>query len=156
MKNENKTGPSRDDRRFLRVPLETPVAYRTSADDEGRATASDVSRSGLRLNLGRYLRPGTRVMVDVHRDGQSAQPVELKTKIVWCRPTATGRTFEAGLRVYHTDHDVITGMSDLVHDGLSGIHLSNDPEGRPRVHRWTVLPDPVMEPSLNLCACGCR
>jgi hypothetical protein len=112
-----------DARRFARVAFDGRMTYRYASEDEGFAQVSDVSRGGLRMCMGRYLRPGTRVMLEADGVRVNGQPVELKGQIVWCAPEKRGHRFAAGVRVIYDEPDAVTAVSALVNHALcaSGI-----------------------------------
>ncbi len=103
----------KDARRYLRVPFAGTVNYRY-ADEQGAATCNDLGRGGLRLQLGRYLRPGRRIMLTLTDVMSGSHPVELKAEVVWCRPASGSCTFTTGLRVYHDDLDTTHTLSVLI------------------------------------------
>jgi len=116
--NRNTRGEAaKGQRRFVRIPLTGRVDYRYGAGETGRAEYADVSRSGIGLRLGRYLRPGRRVMLTVDtapeadRDGTGS---ELKAQVAWCRPGKEAHTFDAGLRVFHDEVDSMVVVRSLV------------------------------------------
>ncbi len=130
-----------DARNFARVAFNGRVSYQYGAGDAGVAAASDVSRGGLRLCMGRYLRPGTHILIssdDVQADGN---PVELKGQIVWCTPEKTGHRFAAGVRVIYDEPDAIMGISAMVNHAIvvSGL-LGQQPAQEHMRAAWLVRP----------------
>lgn len=105
-------------RRFARVTFDGRMVYRYAADVEGTAQVSDVSRGGMRMCMGRYLRPGTRVMLEADGVRVNGQPVELKCQIVWCTPEKRGHRFVAGIRIIYDEPDAIAAASALVNHAL--------------------------------------
>jgi len=105
-------------RRFARVAFGGRVVYRYASDDEGTAYVSDIGRGGLRMCMGRYLRPGTRVMLEAEGVRANGQPVELKGQIVWCAPEKQGHRFVAGVRVIYDEPDAVAAVSALVNHAL--------------------------------------
>lgn len=105
-------------RRFERVPLDGRLTYRYNQGENAAGTWRDLSRSGARIQLGRYLRPGRRVMLIVASDDESDEPaIELKAQIVWCRPVSDSHDFEAGLRIFHDQPDTVDTLTAIVDDG---------------------------------------
>jgi len=112
-----------DARNFARVAFNSRISYQHGAGDSGMAVASDVSRGGLRLRMGRYLRPGTHVMLqskEVHADGK---PVELKGRIVWCAPEKKGHQFAAGVRIIYDEAVAVMGISAMVNYAIAASGL---------------------------------
>lgn len=107
-----------DARRFARVTFGGRMVYRYAAGDQGTALVNDVSRGGLRMSMGRYLRPGTRVMLEADGVKVNGQPVELKGQIVWCTPSKQAHQFAAGVRVIYDEPDAIAAVSALVNYAL--------------------------------------
>jgi hypothetical protein len=103
----------KEQRQFVRMPFSGSVDYRYGAADCGKATAYDVGRGGMRVYLGRYLRPGTLLMIALS-DGKG----ELKARIAWCSPTLSSGHFVAGVRVLHNELESLQLMSDLLCDAV--------------------------------------
>jgi hypothetical protein len=103
----------KEQRQFVRMPFAGSVEYRYGTSESGKATASDIGRSGMRLYLGRYLRPGTLLMIGLPQ-GRG----ELKARIAWCTPTLQGGVFVAGVRVLHNEHESLEVMGDLLCDAV--------------------------------------
>ena len=58
-----------DARRFPRTPFHSVARYWCAADDEGSTAACrNLGRGGLSLTMGRYLRPGRFMMLEVADD----------------------------------------------------------------------------------------
>lgn len=111
-----------DSRRFTRVPFSRTVAYRCGENDTGLGSCGNVSRTGLGLRLGRYLRPGRRMVVSFDKT-ETGAPAEVKAHVVWCRPTAEPDVFEVGIRVFHDTPEVVHVLSDMLHEGLAGMGI---------------------------------
>lgn len=134
-----------DARRFARVAFDGRMVYRYAADDQGTALVSDVSRGGLRMSMGRYLRPGTRVMLEADGVKMNGQPVELKGQIVWCAPEKRGHQFVAGVRVIYDEPDAIAAVSTLVNHAVLASGVVDRLTGRKIAHvaavaAWRVRP----------------
>lgn len=132
-----------DARCFARVAFGGRVVYRYGGDDRGIARAEDVSRGGMRLTMGRYLRPGTHILIETPGHHTEGQPIELKGKIVWCVPEQRGARFSAGIRVIYDEPDAVTAASALVNHAIvaSGM-LKNlrQPGIAAQAPAWIVLP----------------
>ncbi|MFA6240964.1 MAG: PilZ domain-containing protein [Candidatus Hydrogenedentales bacterium] len=105
-------------RRFVRLPFASTVQYRYGAQDTGSATLLNVGRGGVCVRLGRYLRPGTRALVQVPSVQMDGRSVELKAELVWCRPASEQHEFDAGFRIVFDEPDAIAGASELIHRAL--------------------------------------
>ena len=108
-----------DQRRFFRVPYAGVVRYWYAPDEDGTAKCCDVGQGGVCLSLGRYLRPGRRVMLSVSGPEASTTGAEFKGEVVWCRPAATPCIFLAGVRVWHDDPETPDTLASMVHQGLA-------------------------------------
>ena len=104
---------------FARIPYAGRFMYRYRADDHGLAVGADVSRGGLKLMLGRYLRPGTNLMIEAPVTLQDGRGIELKGQIVWCDPRKRDRHFAAGVRIVFDEADAISATSTLVWHAIS-------------------------------------
>jgi len=114
------TKPVRDDkRRFVRLPYGTVVRYRYGAQEAGietgLASVSNVGRGGIAVRMGRYLRPGTLVMVATGSQGADG---DQKARIAWSEPLAGTAEFQAGLQIIHDEPSALAEMSLLVHRAL--------------------------------------
>ena len=115
-----------DQRRFVRVPLTGRIGYRYGPSDTGRAECINVSPLGMQLRLGRYLRPGRRVLVTAGQGsgGDGDGPgIEFKAQVAWCRPSKGSHVFDAGLRVFHDEPDSVTAIYSLLIKGLKQLRL---------------------------------
>ncbi|MCP4639115.1 MAG: PilZ domain-containing protein [bacterium] len=112
----------REERRFLRVPLAGRMSYQCGADDLAAASCANVSRTGVQIVLGRYLRPGRHIVLgidDLTRTGEA----ELKGQVVWCRPSGESHRFTAGVRVFHDDTGAVRTMSELFYEAVGRMGL---------------------------------
>lgn len=104
--------PSQPERRdSSRLDLHVRVRYSLPAQGiSGEADATDVSRSGLRIESRQELPQGTRLDVELD-DGQGHLEAG-KAEVTWCRPRrspAGGRTlYDVGLRL---DQDWLKGAT---------------------------------------------
>ncbi|MBN2310633.1 MAG: PilZ domain-containing protein [Candidatus Hydrogenedentes bacterium] len=150
------TTAAKDERRFVRVPFTGLATYRCGSRDTGGAVCLDVGRGGMRVELGRYLRPGRRLLVSVSGLPGQNERIELKARVAWCRPTTNPSVFLTGLRVFHDDARSVAGLTELFYRGLEQMGLiacasgdgtpgSEGPERpneageRPVGARWTLL-----------------
>ena len=84
-------GVATDTRREERLPFAERVTYRYGGRHDASAVWRNVSRSGGRLYLGRYLRPGKSLLLTF---GAATQ---FSAMVVWCRRVGNSADFEAGL-----------------------------------------------------------
>jgi PilZ domain len=110
-------GMDKDRRRSIRLPVDHSIRCHYGTGEAGTARLCNVGRSGVSARSGRYLRPGTRVMLEVgpRRAGGSE---ELKAEVAWCRPARDSDEFLTGLRVYHDETRALGALSALMFDGL--------------------------------------
>lgn len=97
-----------------RSPLTGRVSYQYGVGETGTAAWQDISLHGSRIRLGRYLPPGKHILL------QGEPLPELKGRVVWCLPREGSRYFEAGLRIYHTDLDVIHALEAIAAEPSAG------------------------------------
>jgi hypothetical protein len=91
--------PSEED---IREPQ--TLRYRYSEPEEaGTASLAHVSRAGVTLRLGRYLRPGRQVWLSFVSPLDPGTEVEVRAQVTWCRPARQGLEFLAGLCVLRDD-----------------------------------------------------
>lgn len=84
--------------RECRTPLGGRVLYQQEDPrDAGVARWRDVSRTGARIGIGRYLRPGRWITLAFDAPLVQGAQLEARARVVWCRPAEDGLTFEAGL-----------------------------------------------------------
>ena len=86
------TIPHVDERRSRRAPFHGEFEYRYDGNQSGKAEWRSVGREGACIRIGRYLSPGRRMTVD-------CRGLELEARIIWCRATAGGDHFVAGLQI---------------------------------------------------------
>lgn len=101
-----------EQRRFTRLPYLNEAHYRSGPDHDGKAQCHDVSLGGLCLTLGRYLRPGSRVLVTLNELSSTGIPLQFKSIVRWCRSSQV-RRYRAGLRVYVDDVETERALEAL-------------------------------------------
>lgn len=84
--------PTTEERRSRRVPFRGEIEYRYGGSESGKAQWCSVGREGACIRIGRYLRPGRRIRVECHG-------LDLEARVIWCRATAGGDHFVAGLQI---------------------------------------------------------
>lgn len=143
-------------RQFARIAFDGRIIYRYAADDAGSAHVNDVSRGGLRLSLGRYLRPGTCVMLETDGVRVNGRPIELKGRIVWCAPERRGHRFAAGVRVMYDEADAVSAMSAFVNHALAASGILDELQDR-AVPNLAAIPVWTMNVMGNgTCVTGAR
>ena len=106
---------------FTRVPFHQTVLWRNASGESGSAKILDVGRSGLRLSLAEYFRPGPALMITFDDVLYRARPVEVPVLTVWCRPDADDRqSFTAGFSVVHGEPDTLAAISEVFYAALHG------------------------------------
>jgi len=126
-----------DERLFVRVPYTTQVTYSDDGGHEGGATSDDISRGGVSLRMGRYLRPGRFVLITIGGpDG--ASPIELKTRVAWCRPDKGEHVFRTGLRVFYDEPDTMEQMSRLMYEAVLRGHTKRGDAIEVKPGRWMM------------------
>lgn len=103
-----------EERQDGRVPFVGTLAYRCSQEDAGIATWCSVGREGACIRLGHYLRPGRHIILVTDAVKVRGRSAELSARVVWCRPTADGRTFVAGLRMFAEDPEAHYALTAIV------------------------------------------
>lgn len=107
-----------DNRGFARLPLFVNAQYRYGTTGEGRAQVQNIGRAGLGLRMGRYLRPGTLVRLQLEALDLGMEAFELTTHIAWCVPVSENGEFDAGLRILHEKTESLAQVSALIHGAL--------------------------------------
>ncbi len=124
MRNQTKMNTNRDaedtvnERRFARVPFLGHVQFVYGAGRKGSAHVNDVGRGGLRVHMGRYLRPGTKLMISIPLRDSEQRTVELKSEVIWCQREAGRIEFSAGLRVYYDAPEALEAISEVMYYAL--------------------------------------
>ena len=94
------------------------MQFKSGAGSKGSAQEGDVGRGGMRVRMGRYLRPGTKLMITISLEGSNEQTVELKSEVVWCRRGPGQLEFDAGIRVYYDAPEALEAISEVMYDAL--------------------------------------
>jgi len=103
-------GVATDTRHEERLPFAERVTYRYGERYAGSALWHNVSRSGGRIHLGRYLRPGRSLLL-------SFGPTTLFTAmVVWCRRAGNSADFEAGLWIPTNGEESVLHCTVLAED----------------------------------------
>lgn len=118
METNRETEDPVDERRFARVPYRGQVQFECGAGSKGSALAGDVGRGGMRVRMGRYLRPGTKLMITISLAGSKKKTIELKSEVVWCRRGPGQLEFDAGIRVYYDAPEALEAISEVMYDAL--------------------------------------
>lgn len=90
-----------------------------------RAVLTDVSYGGLRMRLGRYVRPQTLVQVPVSL-GESQ--LSFPARVAWCSPDPDSRTFQVGLKADHGGKYTMAILSSWVLDAVQLGHTAAECE----------------------------
>ena len=77
-------------RRHVRVPVELPVFVYAGREERAKASARNVSMSGLRLMGGAHGGVGSRVYLEYALPPHRDVPVMAIGKVVWSKPTEAG------------------------------------------------------------------
>lgn len=103
-----------DERRtFIRMPFKHRVRWAEANDESGWATLQDVGRTGLRLSLNRYLRPGRIVYISFDGARSGASPLAVPARLVWSRSTEDGENFIAGFEILHDEASTLADISEV-------------------------------------------
>ncbi|GMW02073.1 MAG: hypothetical protein AMXMBFR84_32090 [Candidatus Hydrogenedentota bacterium] len=141
---------SDDERRFARLPFSGDLHYRYGASETGVAALRDIGRGGFRVQMGRYLRPSTRVLMMLNSSHVSG--VELKGEIIWCKPVEGEALFQTGLRVYYDEPGVVEAVSDLIRHAWRGVMLGGVVV--PLIQPNATIPHPFLMNKGMQEACG--
>ena len=72
------------------------MRYRCAADEGGTANWCSIGQGAACIRLDRYLLPGRHVIL-------SQDDRDLSGRVVWCRSSADGSSFVAGLRIFRDE-----------------------------------------------------
>ena len=114
-----RTSPG-DARVFTRVPLEQVVHWRHLDGDEGLAQTRNVSRGGMCIELGRYLRPGRLLTVSFDGIVYGQEAVSLPTRIAWCKPIQETDRYLVGLEIVDDRLATLAAASEVFYTALAG------------------------------------
>jgi len=103
-----------EQRRTRRTPWRGSVVYQPAPGERGFASWRNISHNGASLQLGRFLRPGRFAMLISESPFTESGTIELKARVVWCRPTQNSEWFVAGVRIYHDDLNAALAYTLLV------------------------------------------
>jgi hypothetical protein len=100
--------------REVRAALDGAVTYEVTPGDVGSATWIDISRVGVRMVLGRYLRPGRVIAVAFAAPWDEHTEVRLSARVIWCRQTNDSAEFHAGFQVLRESPEAALAFGLLV------------------------------------------
>ena len=106
-------GFAQEQRDTDRCPWAGGLTYQYGPHDKGTAFCRNISRNGAGIVLGRYLKPGRYVLLTADSPFSGPAPIELKARIMWCRPTGNNSRFNAGVLVYEDDFDAMLAFTWL-------------------------------------------
>ena len=84
---------SSDERRSRRIPFGGEFRYLDDLEEGGKATWCSIGENGACIRIGRYLRPGRRLLL-------LWNSAPLLARIVWCKPTLGDQAFVAGIKIF--------------------------------------------------------
>lgn len=87
-----------DSRKFTRVGTSGNIHFFDGNGAPSQARLHDVSYGGLRLSLGRYIRPQTLLRIPVQLEETQ---VFFPARVIWCKPEAGNESFRVGLQADH-------------------------------------------------------
>ncbi len=108
-----------DHRVFTRVPFAHAVRWLGANGDGGSASIRDVSRSGLSVSFGRFLRPGPVVRLVFDDIEYSGARIEVQALTVWCRPEpGAPDRFLAGFKIVQGERHTLGAMSEVFYAAI--------------------------------------
>jgi len=108
-----------EQRVFTRVPFAHPVRWIGVNGDSGPATLRNVSRSGVSVSLGRFLRPGPVVRLVFDDIEYAGQPIEVQALTVWCKPeNGSPDRFVAGFKIIQGERHTLGAMSEVFYAAI--------------------------------------
>ena len=106
-------------RAFTRVPFSHAIHWLDDNGEGGAASIRDVSRSGVRLSLGRFLRPGPCVRLVFDGIAFNGAQIEVRAVVVWCRPeNSASDQFAAGFRIVQGERGTLGAMSEVFYTAI--------------------------------------
>lgn len=110
----------KEQRIFTRVEFQRPVRLHESDGDASACALREVSRGGLSVSLGRYLRPGPAVEFEFDDITYRGQAVRFIAIVKWCRPDHQHpERFRAGFQVVHGERDTLGAVSEVFYHALA-------------------------------------
>lgn len=103
-----------EEREWERFPFRGKLSYRCALEEGGAATWCSVGREGACIRMKRYLRPGRHMILSTDAIVANGHGAELSARVVWCRPTADGGTFVAGLHIFGDDPEAALALATIV------------------------------------------
>ena len=98
-------------RKFTRVAADGAIQFYDGSGALSWATLNEVSYGGLRMTLGRYIRPQTLIQVPV---SVGEQQLSFPARVAWCTPDAENRSFRVGLKADHGAKHTMAILSSWV------------------------------------------
>lgn len=135
---------SQEQRIFSRVAYCDEVRYEDGQQEQGTAHCTDIGWGGTALNLGRYLRPGTRVCLSFKRPDQQGNALTLEGEVSWCTPAQESHRFLAGVRASLKEGEAMEALSALMlnavlHQDAAVVGRSaSDGDDTSPLPRWTL------------------
>lgn len=110
----------KEQRIFTRVGFQRPVHLHESDGEASACALREVSRGGLSVSLGRYLRPGPAVEFEFDDIAYRNRPVRFAAIVKWCRPDRQRPgQFRAGFQVVHGERDTLGAVSEVFYQALA-------------------------------------
>ncbi len=125
--------------RERRTQLGGSLQYTTGCGEAGQATWLNISRTGAGLLLGRYLRPGRTLLLELAAT-ETDCTVLVPAEVAWCVPQLGKPSFKTGLRIHRDDPEVALHFAKLGYRALA----ENKNGGKTVVTAvWTSLNEPM-------------
>lgn len=115
-------------RAFTRVPFEHTLRWSYAPGEAGVACVCNISRGGLSVAMGRYLRPGRVVLVQFDDLDFNGEALAFDARIVWCCSSRDGHDgFHAGLQVLHGKPITLAKISEIFYLAISRLAADGMP-----------------------------